>query len=83
MANVLEQAITLLGEIFNDRAVPKNIRTYSEQAQNILNDPTREIEVRIDSAVQILDEMTSDPNVETFTRTQIWSVVSLLESVDQ
>lgn len=82
MVERVEKAIVLLAEIINDRGVPKNIRVYSEEAQNILRDQARDIEVKIDSVMQIMDEMTNDPNLETFTRTQIWGVVSLLESAD-
>ncbi len=82
MQNEIEQAIELLDSIANDKNVPKNVRTASEQAQIILKNTKMDIEVKRDTVSQILDEITNDPNVETFTRTQIWAIVSALESGD-
>lgn len=82
MNSILDHAINILDEIIEDKAVPKNIRLSGEEIQNILQDNGKEVEVRINSVMQILDEITNDPNVETFTRTQIWNVVSILESID-
>jgi hypothetical protein len=36
-------------------------------------------EVRISTAIHILDEIINDPNMPMYTRTQIWNVVSMLE----
>lgn len=82
MQNEIEKAIVLFDNIISDKSVPKNVRTASEQAQVILRNVEMDFEVKRDSVSQILDEMTNDPNVETFTRTQIWAIVSALESSD-
>jgi uncharacterized protein (UPF0147 family) len=73
----------LLDEINSDRSVPKNIRNMIEEAKKGLNDEKNEIGVRINSAVSILDEVSNDPNIPTYTRTQIWNIVSMLEVINE
>lgn len=68
----------LLEQIVNDRTVPKNIRKAAEDSKASL-DSTQAEQVKISTAIHILDEITNDPNMPTYTRTQIWNVVSMLE----
>lgn len=75
----LEQMNALLDQIINDRTVPKNIRAAAEQSKNVLNTDNEASEVKISTAINILDEIINDPNMPLYTRTQIWNVVSILE----
>jgi uncharacterized protein (UPF0147 family) len=70
----------ILDRIINDRTVPKNIRESVERAKNALNSNEEE-ELKINSAIVILDEISNDPNMPLYTRTQIWNAVSLLEQI--
>jgi uncharacterized protein len=69
----------LLDDIAEDRTVPRNIRTMIGETKKHLNNEKDDMAVRINSAVSILDEVSNDPNIPTYTRTQIWNIVSLLE----
>lgn len=69
----------ILDQIINDRTVPKNIRKAAEDSKVSLSDGKESVEVRISTAIHILDEIINDPNMPMYTRTQIWSVCSLLE----
>jgi uncharacterized protein (UPF0147 family) len=71
----------ILDRIINDRTVPKNIRESVERAKNALNRNEEEEELKINSAIVILDEISNDPNMPLYTRTQIWNAVSLLEQI--
>ena len=71
----------LLDEINEDRTVPRNIRTLVLEAKKHLNNEKEDMAVRINSAVSILDEVSNDQNIPTYTRTHIWNVVSLLEII--
>jgi len=75
----VENAITLLEEIINDRTVPRNIKRAAEEAKKFLlgNDP---LEVRLSAAISILDEIVNDPNMPIYARTKIWNAVSILEN---
>ncbi|MDI6798431.1 MAG: UPF0147 family protein [Candidatus Aenigmarchaeota archaeon] len=74
----LKHVFELLDKIINDRTVPKNIRKAVEDSKAVLNSNDTP-EVRISTAIHILDEIINDPNMPMYTRTQIWNIVSMLE----
>lgn len=76
----LAQAIELLKQIIEDRTVPKNIREAAQRAKESLEGDD-ELKVRIDRAIHALDSVSEDPNMPIYTRTQIWNIVSILESM--
>jgi hypothetical protein len=83
MGEQLKQALELIKQILEDRTVPKNIRDNVEKARNDLNDKKLELSVRVDRATQLLDEISEDSNMPIYTRTQVWNIVTLLESLLQ
>lgn len=79
MSEKLKQIAELLVQIGEDRTVPKNIREAAQQAKESLESKEEQI-MKVDKAIQILDDISDDSNMPAYTRTQIWSIVSLLES---
>ncbi|MFH1181555.1 MAG: UPF0147 family protein [Candidatus Woesearchaeota archaeon] len=77
MAEKIEQAIEALRELINDATVPRNIKEKLQQALSALNETNSSINV--DKAMQQLEEVADDPNLQSYIRTQIWGVASLLE----
>lgn len=76
----LKRVVEMLGQIGNDRTVPRNIREVAESSVATLsNDGSTEL--KISTAVQALDEIINDPNMPMYTRTQIWNIVSMLEQL--
>jgi len=74
--------VGLLDQIVNDRTVPRNIRNAADSAKSSLKDSNiKDLEVKISTAVTTLDEIINDPNMPMYTRTQIWNIVSMLESL--
>lgn len=74
---------SLLEEINADRTVPKNIRNTIQQVKGDLNNEKLDMAVKINSAVSLLDEVSNDPNIPIYTRTQIWNIVSMLEVMNE
>lgn len=70
----------MLDAIVNDRTVPKNIRAAAEEAKKAI-DGTVSIELKISTAISLLDEIINDSNMPMYTRTQIWNIVSALEQM--
>ena len=78
----VEAIVKLLTGIIEDRTVPRNIRTAAEEAKKELTENSNSTwDIRLSSAISILDEITNDPNMPIYTRTQIWNIVSMLEAV--
>lgn len=75
----LKPVMELLDQIINDRTVPRNIRRAVEESKRSLNDENVQPEVRISTAIHLLDEVINDPNMPLYARTKIWNAVSILE----
>lgn len=77
----LSQISKLLDDIMDDRSVPRNIRLAVEDARRQLADGKADATIRISGAIMVLDEVSGDPNIPVYTRTQIWNIVSMLEVI--
>lgn len=77
----IRQALGVLKEISEDNTTPRNIRRAAKNAMDALTDPSVSHGVKTANAISLLDEISQDPNMPPYTRTRIWNVVSLLETV--
>jgi hypothetical protein len=80
---MFETVIPFIEQVANDRSVPRNIRSKCEEAVKILNDEKQEVGIRINTVISTMDDISNDPNIPTYTRTQIWNIVSALESMQK
>jgi uncharacterized protein (UPF0147 family) len=74
----IQNIITALQELYNDPTVPKNVKTRIENSINHLKNED-DISISVNKALNELDEIADDTNMESFTRTQVWNIVSMLE----
>ena len=78
----VDEVITGLSEIQEDSTVPKNVRAKIELIINALREDT-ETPIKVNKALNVLDELASDVNLQAYTRTQIWNIMSVLEKLHQ
>ena len=78
----ITQIIELLHELSNDRKVPRNVRSVIDDARKELTGKEENLQTKINTTVSMLDEISNDPNIQSYTRTQIWNLVSMLEAVE-
>lgn len=78
---MLEQICMNLQNLNEDVSVPRNIRRGAKEARDILMNSEESIDVKVASAISMLDELVNDPNVPIHGRTAIWSIMSQLESL--
>ncbi|MBI2109771.1 UPF0147 family protein [Candidatus Woesearchaeota archaeon] len=65
-----------------DQTIPKNVRLKVNVALKALEDQNgKSFEVKVDQALQALDELSDNPNIPAYARAQIWLVVSALEGL--
>lgn len=74
----LKDIINMLEEIQNDNTVPKNVKVKIQESVDALNEE-KELSLKVDKALHVLDELSNDTNMQPYTRTQLWNVVSMLE----
>ena len=77
----LERAIATLQQVADSTITPRNIRKLVKDAIAMLQDEETSIAVRAANAISLLDEISQDPNMPSFSRVTIWSAVSTLESI--
>ncbi len=80
---MFEKVIPLIEQVAGDRTVPRNIRAKCEESIKILQDEKEPISIRINTVVSMMDEISNDPNIPMYTRTQVWNIVSILESLQK
>jgi len=77
---MIVQITEVLKELRDDQSVPRNVKAKLQATIDILEQKA-EASMRIDKAHQELDEIADDANLQAYTRTQIWNIVSMLEKV--
>ena len=77
----LERAMTTLQSVADSNITPRNIRKTVKDSINMLQDSDLGMGVRAANAISMLDEVSQDPNIPSFSRVTIWSAVSTLESI--
>ncbi len=74
----LHGVIEALNELKEDNTVPKNIKAKFENMISLLQEDTDD-SIKINRVMHEIEEITEDSNMQPYTRTQIFNVVSLLE----
>ena len=78
-----KEATAILSIISDDNTTPRNIRRAAKEALDTLTSSSEGHGVRAAQAVNILDDISQDPNMPAYSRTRIWNVVSILENVKE
>ena len=76
----IKEIINFMDDLLGDTSVPKNIKRAITDAKNKLltnEDPI----LRASSAVYYLESISEDINLPMHARTQIWQIVSVLETI--
>lgn len=77
----LNQAMAILNRVAEDNTTPRNIRRTAKEASDILIDENLSLAVRAANAIDLLEEISQDPNMPMYTRTRLWNVISVLEGI--
>jgi uncharacterized protein (UPF0147 family) len=80
MNEQMKQIVDSLTALLDDSVVPRNVKIKLEAVIKILNEDT-DVSIKVNKALHELDDVADDSNMQPFTRTQIWNVVSILETL--
>lgn len=75
---MINNIITTLAELKGEPGISKNIKMHIE---HIMANLQSDAELGKDKALAEIEEMVAENNIEQHIRTQIWTVVSMLESI--
>ena len=77
----MKEAIDTLNLIVSTNSTPKTIK---KSVADLVTDLVKEeysLSVRAANTISLLDDVTQDPNMPSYVRTQLWQAVSKLESI--
>jgi uncharacterized protein len=77
----MREAIETLNQIATNSSTPKMIKKSITDLIIDLNDDGHSLSVRAANTISLLDDLTQDPNLPSYVRTQLWQAVSKLESI--
>lgn len=77
----MKEAIDTLNQITSSNSTPKTIKKSITDLIADLNNPEYSLSVRAANTISLLDDVTQDPNMPSYVRTQLWQAVSKLESI--
>ena len=80
MNDIEENIIEALKELASDSTVPKNIKEKIHKIVGILA-ADEDTSLKISKAMAELEEMSDDSNIQQYTRTQIYNIISMLEMI--
>ena len=77
----MKEAIDTLNLIVSTNSTPKTIK---KSITDLVVDLVKEeysLSVKAANTISLLDDITQDPNMPSYVRTQLWQAVSKLESI--
>ena len=77
----INKVIQILQQIASDPTPPRNIRRAAKESIDQLQSDKLTLAARASNAIDILDEISQDPNIPVYTRTRIWQAISFLEGI--
>ncbi|MEM2905220.1 MAG: UPF0147 family protein [Candidatus Bathyarchaeia archaeon] len=80
-AEKVKQAVEILQVVSLDTTTPRNIRRAAKESIDQLQSEKLTLAARAANAMEILDEISQDPNMPIYTRTRIWQAISYLEGI--
>ena len=77
----MKEAIDTLNLIISTNSTPKTIKKSITDLVTDLLKEEYSLSVRAANTISLLDDVTQDPNMPSYVRTQLWQAVSKLESI--
>ena len=77
----MKGAIDTLNQITSSNTTPRSIKKSITDLVVELNNTEYSLSVRAANTISLLDDVTQDPNIPSYVRTQLWQAVSKLESI--
>jgi len=78
--NKISNIIGIINSVADDNTLPRNIRKALAEAGDHLRSDEESI-VKVGAAVYVMEGLTEDINMPPHARTQIWNILSVLETI--
>lgn len=78
---IKQVANELEGRLANDNGVPRNIRKGASDAVSLLLDNGKALDLRVSNAINVLADLSNDPNIPMESWSTIMQILSDLEVI--
>jgi uncharacterized protein (UPF0147 family) len=79
MIDEFSGVVLVLSDLLEDNSVPRNVKLKIESIKKSLSEKKEE-PLKVNKALDLLEEISNDSNIQMYTRTQIWNIISMLEA---
>jgi uncharacterized protein (UPF0147 family) len=76
----IKSLMEVIEELQEEASIPKNVKDKFNSTISALKG-SGDVSIRVNKALHELEEIADDPNLQPYTRTQIWNIVSMLEKL--
>jgi uncharacterized protein (UPF0147 family) len=70
-----------LHELVDDTTVPKNVKTKVGEILSII-DGDEETSIKVNKIMNELEDVSNDSNLQSYTRSQVYNIISMLEKIN-
>ncbi len=81
MTDAKKEVLEILNTINGDSTVPRNVKIKIQEVGLILKSNSENIALQINKVMQEIDDLSEENNLPDYTRTQLWNIASLLETI--
>ncbi len=80
MSATINEIAEMINAVAGDSSVPRNIRkTLTDAKERLLSNDERNI--KVSAVMYLIESISDDVNMPAHARTQIWAIISALESL--
>ncbi|HLC45923.1 MAG TPA: UPF0147 family protein [archaeon] len=80
-ADKLKEILEFMEGLARDNTFPRNVRETIQRAKEELLKKEEALDVKVTSAIYIIDDVVNDVNLPMHARSELWNLVSSLEGV--
>ncbi|MEM2115588.1 MAG: UPF0147 family protein [Candidatus Woesearchaeota archaeon] len=77
------EIIDFIDFLLTDSGTQTTVRETLREIKKILGEKGKDIGIQADKCITLLEELDEDPNIEPYTRTNLWNLVSMLEKLKE
>ena len=81
MTDAKKEVLKILNTINGDSTVPRNVKIKIQEVGLILKSDSENSALQINKVLQEIDDLSEENNIPDYTRTQLWNIASLLETI--
>lgn len=80
---ILAELMEIIQEITEDSSVPRNVKKTLTDIRTSLESDSEGFKLKVDAAIQEIEELSLNPNMPAHVRPHIWNISSVLEDLGQ